>query len=124
MNVQKETALNFGFTISARNTGAFKSWVFISGQSLEAWKFRVILPLRSGDFVPVWSTESEAAAVVARLRRGALEGWEFQVVDAGPSYCAGGVGSRNRLMRGVGGLVLPEKPGYVFAAELKQLDCR
>jgi len=75
----------FGLTISARNDGAFKSWVFLSGRSLEAGKFRAIIPLRSGDFVPVWGTEGEAAAVVARLRQGPLEGWEFQVVDAGPS---------------------------------------
>jgi len=25
-------------------------------------------------------------------------------------------------MRGVGGFVLPEKPGYLFASELKRLD--
>ena len=118
MNHQQKIHSRFGFTISARNDGAFKLWVFLSGQSLEAGKFRVIIPLRSGDFVPVWGTGAEAAAVVARLRQGPLEAWEFQLVDAVPSYCAGGVGSRNRLMRGVGGFVLPEKPGYVFAAEL------
>jgi hypothetical protein len=118
----QETGTQFGFTISARNDGAFKSWVFLSGMSLEAGKFRVILPLRPGDFVPVWGTEGEAAAVVAQLRKGPLEAWEFQVLDAGFSYCAGGVGSRNRLMRGVGGFVLPEKPGYVFASELKHLN--
>jgi hypothetical protein len=112
----------FGFTISARNDGSSKSWVFLSGQSLESGKFRAILPLRSGDFVPVWRTGAEAAAVVARLRQGPLEGWEFQVVDAGPSYCAGGVGSRNRLMRGGVGFVIPEKPGYLFASDLKRLD--
>lgn len=110
----------FGFTISARNDGTFKTWVFLSGQSLEAGKFRAILPLRSGDFVPVCGTEREAAAIVDQLRQGPLGAWEFQVVDAGPSYCAGGVGIRNRLMRGIGGFVLPEKPGYVFAAELKR----
>ena len=42
--------------------------LFISGMSWQAGKFRVIIPVRLGDFVPVWETEQEAVAVIGKFK--------------------------------------------------------
>ena len=57
-------AINYGFSITAREKDSRHAGLFISGQSWEAGKFRQIIPVRPGDFVPVWEIEAEALAVI------------------------------------------------------------
>ena len=97
----------YGYSITARKAGSPSPGVFISGLSFEADKFRLIIPLRDGDFVPVWRTEAEADGVVELFRRGATGHLEFRVVDAGTTARAAGPARR---LCGMAGFVIPPPP--------------
>lgn len=74
------TPQNYGFTISARKVaGDYEGWIFLSGQSPEARRFRLIIPLPKGDYIPVWKMEDGAAAVMVLLIPAAGEVWKLQV---------------------------------------------
>jgi hypothetical protein len=60
-------ATNYGFSITAKEKESWHLGLFISGLSWQAGRFRQIIPLRPGDFVPVWGTEAEAVAVIAKF---------------------------------------------------------
>lgn len=94
----------YGYSITARKSGSPGPGVFISGQSFEAGRCRLIVPLRAGDFVPVWRTEAEAAGVVDLFGGAATEHLEFAVVEAGNTARAPGPAKR---LRGMGGFVIP-----------------
>ena len=61
-------ATNYGISITAKEKDSRHPGLFISGMSWQAGKFRVIIPLRLGDFVPVWETEQEAVAVIGKFK--------------------------------------------------------
>lgn len=117
--------MNYGFTISGTDDGK-PSKLFISGLAWEAGYLDLIVPRRGtvkpDDFVPVWERAADAQHVLYILP--VVDGRELllRVVDAGHSYLAGGPAARNRMMRGVMGFTIPEKPPYIFRAELKSLD--
>ena len=75
-------------------------------------KFRVIIPVRLGDFVPVWETEQEAVAVIAKFTAslaGAM--FDFEAVEIGTSIQSGGPMKQNRgHFLGVDGFTVPEPP--------------
>ena len=105
-------ATNYGFSITAGEKDSEFPGLFISGQSWQAGKFRVIIPVRLGDFVPVWETEEEAAAVIAKFTA-SLAGakFDFEAVEIGTSIQSGGPMKRNRgHFLGVDGFTVPEPP--------------
>ena len=105
-------ATNYGISITAKEKDSRHPGLFISGMSWQAGKFRVIIPLRLGDFVPVWETEQEAAAVIGKFTAspaGAL--FDFEAVEVGTSIQSGGPMKQNRgHFLGVDGFTVPEPP--------------
>ncbi len=105
-------ATNYGFSITAREKDSRHPGLFISGMSWQAGRFRQIIPLRPGDFVPVWETEQDAVVVIAKFTAslaGAL--FDFEAVEVGTSIQSAGPMKRNRgHFRGVGGFMVPEPP--------------
>lgn len=101
---------NYGFSITAREKDSRHPGLFISGQSWEAGKFRKIIPVRLGDFVPVWGTEAEALAVIQKFTATAAgEQFDFEAGDISTSIEAGGPMKRNAgYFRGVDGFTVPE----------------
>ena len=103
---------SYGFSITAKEKGSPHPGLFISGQSWEAGKFRQIIPVRPGDFVPVWGTEAEALAVIQKFTASvAGERFDFEAGDIRTSIEAGGPMVRNDgYFRGVDGFIVPETP--------------
>jgi hypothetical protein len=105
-------ATNYGFSITAGEKDSEFPGLFISGQSWQAGKFRQIIPVRPGDFVPVWETEQEAVVVIAKFKAslaGAM--FDFEAVEIGTSIQSGGPMKQNRgHFRGVDGFTVPEPP--------------
>jgi hypothetical protein len=101
---------HYGFSITAKEKDSPHPGLFISGQSWEAGKFRLIIPVRPGDFVPVWGTEAEAVAVIGRFKVSvAGERFDFESGDIRASLEAGGPMKRNGgYFRGVDGFTVPE----------------
>jgi hypothetical protein len=52
-------ATNYGFSITAKEKDSRHPGLFISGMSWQAGKFRQIIPVRPGNFVPVWETAAQ-----------------------------------------------------------------
>ncbi len=104
--------INYGFSITAREKDSRHPGLFISGQSWEAGKFRQIIPVRPGDFVPVWGTEAEAVAVIGKFKASvAGELFDFEPVEVGTSIQSGGPMKQNRgHFRGGDGFTVPEPP--------------
>lgn len=102
--------INYGFSITAREKDSRHPGLFISGQSWEAGKFRQIIPVRPGDFVPVWGTEAEAMMVIGRFSASvAGERFDFEAADIRTSLEAGGPTRRiTGHFRGVDGFTVPE----------------
>jgi hypothetical protein len=111
-------ATNYGFSITAREKDSRHPGLFISGQSWQAGKFRQIIPVRPGDFVPVWETEQEAVVVIGKFTAspaGAL--FDFEAVEIGTSIQSGGPMKQNRgHFRGVDGFTVPEPPPRIDPA--------
>ena len=105
-------ATNYGFSITAREKESRHPGLFISGQSWQAGKFRQIIPLRAGDFVPVWENEQEAVVVIGKFTAspaGAL--FDFEAVEIGTSIQSGGPMKQNRgHFLGVDGFTVPDPP--------------
>jgi hypothetical protein len=103
---------SYGFSITAREKDSRHPGLFISGMSWEAGKFRHIIPVRPGDFVPVWETEAEAVAVIGKFKASvAGERFDFEPVEVGTSTQSGGPMKRNRgHFRGIDGFTVPEPP--------------
>ena len=103
---------SYGFSMTAREKDSRHPGLFISGMSWEAGKFRLIIPVRPGDFVPVWGTEAEAVAVIGRFEASvAGEKFDFEPVDIRSSLQSGGPMKRNGgYFRGVDGFTVPEPP--------------
>jgi hypothetical protein len=103
---------SYGFSITAREKDSRHPGLFISGMSWQAGKFRQIIPVRPGDFVPVWGTEAEAVAVIGRFVACiAGEMFDFEPVDVRSSLESGGPMKRNRgHFRGVDGFTVPDPP--------------
>ena len=102
---------HYGFSITAREKGSPHPGLFISGQSWEAGKFRLIIPVRPDDFVPVWGTEAEAVAVIGAFKESvAGERFDFEPVDIRSSLQSGGPMKRNNgHFRGVDGFRVPQR---------------
>ena len=103
---------NYGFSITATEMDSRHPGLFISGLSWGAGKFRQIIPVRPGDFVPVWETEAEALAVIQKFTATvAGERFDFEAWDIRISIEAGGPMKRNRgYFRGVDGFTVPKPP--------------
>ena len=110
--------INYGFSITAKEKGSPHPGLFISGQSWEAGKFRQIIPVRPGDFVPVWATEAEALAVIRKFTATvAGERFDFEAVEVSTSIQSGGPMKRNAgHFRGVDGFTVPEPPPRIDPA--------
>ena len=108
-------ATNYGFSITAREKESRHPGLFISGISWQAGKFRQIIPVRPGDFVPVWETEAEAVAVIAKFTAslaGAM--FDFEAVEIGTSIQSGGPMKQNRgHFLGVDRFIAPEPPSRI-----------
>ncbi len=105
-------ATTYGFSITAKEKDSRHPGLFISGHSWEAGKFRQIIPVRPGDFVPVWGTEAEALAVIQKFTATvAGERFDFEAVEVRTSIQSGGPMKRNLgYFRGVDGFTVPEPP--------------
>jgi hypothetical protein len=105
-------ATNYGFSITAKEKDSRHPGLFISGVSWESGKFRQIIPVRPGDFVPVWGTEAAAAAVIGKFKASiAGDRFDFEAVEVSTSIQSGGPMKRNRgHFRGVDGFTVPEPP--------------
>ena len=103
---------SYGFSITAKEKDSRHPGLFISGLSWEAGKFRQIIPVRPGDFVPVWGTEAEALAVIQKFTATvAGERFDFEAGDIRTSIEAGGPMKRTGdPFRGVDGFTVPEPP--------------
>ena len=97
---------SYGFSITAKEKDSRHPGLFISGQSWDAGKFRQIIPVRPGDFVPVWGTEAEAMAVIGKFKATvAGERFDFDAGDIRTNIEAGGPMKRNlKYFRGGGRL--------------------
>ena len=109
---------SYGFSITAKEKGSRHRGLFISGLSWEAGKFRQIIPVRPGDFVPAWVTEAEALAVIQKFTTTvAGERFDFEAGDIRTSMEAGGPMVRNAgHFRGVDGFTVPEPPPRIDPA--------
>ncbi len=103
---------HYGFSITAKEKDSRHPGLFISGLSWKAGKFRQIIPVRLGDFVPVWGTEAEALAVMEKFMASAAgEKFIFEAGSIRTSIEAGGPMKRNlQYFRGVDGFTVPEPP--------------
>ena len=109
---------NFGFsnTILRIVPRSFDPGDSLSGHAYERGCFRSRFPMKprwhwapgeGEDFIPVWETESEATAVVARLKAvGIGERYSFKVVDIDHGIHAGGPATVHPF-RGVDGWTIP-----------------
>ena len=108
-------ATSYGFSITAREKDSRHPGLFISGMSWQTGKFRQIIPLRPGDFVPVRETEQEAVVVIAKFTA-SLAGakFDFEAVEIGTSIQSGGPMKQNRgHFLGVDGFTVPEPPSRI-----------
>jgi hypothetical protein len=80
--------------------------------SWEAGKFRQTIPVRPGDFVPVWETEQEVVAVIQKFTVSvAGERFDSEPVEVSTSIQSGGPMKRNRgHFLVVDGFTVPEPP--------------
>ena len=76
------------------------------------WQIPPDIPVRPGDFVPVWGTEAVALAVIQKFTATvAGERFDFEAVEVSTSIQSGGPMKRNRgYFRGVDGFTVPEPP--------------
>ena len=110
----------FGYSITARKAGSAPPGVFISGLAFETGRFRPIVPLRQGDFVPVSRTGGKADAVVAKfIVAGISEKFMLVVVDVGAT--ARSVNPRRRL-RGMAGFEIFPAPTMAVTTPASSSD--
>ena len=102
-------SLHYGFSITATRQGPKEHPAFLSGEAVSRGRFRSIMPLKQGDFVPIWERTIDAQVVLDRLKSSpACEGYDFDLVDIRLSIESGGLsGTGTGLFRSVGGWVVP-----------------
>jgi hypothetical protein len=109
-------ATNYGFSIAARTIeNSRHPGLFISGMSWQAGKFRQIIPVRPGDFVPVWETEQEVVAVIYKFKVSvAGDRFDFEPAEVGTSIQSAGPMKLNHgHFRGVDGFTVPDPPSRI-----------